>query len=76
MLRASAEGIRFETEHKDAFFVSFSELERIGFEKDKLKLKVQGGKSYNFVERNDNEDALALFHERVDEALVHMAESN
>ena len=76
VLRASAEGIRFDTEHKDAFFVSFSELERIGFDKDKLNLKIQGGRSYNFAERNDNEDALALFHERVDEALVQMGQSN
>ena len=76
VLRASAEGIRFETEHKDAFSVALVELERISFEKDKLNLKVQGGKSYNFVARDDNEDALALFHERVDEALVQMGESN
>jgi len=76
VLRASAEGIRFDTEHKDAFSVSFSELERIRFEKDKLNLKVQGGRSYNFVERNDNNDALALFHERVDEALAQMGEAN
>ena len=76
LLRASSEGIQFETEHKDAFTVSFSRLERIRFEKDELSLKVQGGKSYNFVERNDDEDALALFHERVDEARVQLAESN
>ena len=47
VLRASAEGIRFETEHKDAFFVSFSELAEIGFDKDKLNLKIQGGRKYN-----------------------------
>ncbi len=76
VLRASAEGIRFETEHKDAFSVSLLDLERIRFEKDKLNLKVQGGKSYNFVELNDNGDELALFHERVDEALVQMGASN
>ena len=76
VLRASAEGIRFETEHKDAFSVSFSELEQIGFDKDKLNLKIQDGRKYNFVERNDNKDALALFHERVDEALAQMGEAN
>lgn len=76
VLRASAEGIRFDTEHKDAFYVSSSELEQFSFKKDKLNLKIQGGKKYSFVERNDNKDALALFHERVDEALAQMGEAN
>ena len=76
VLRASPEGIRFESDHKDAFFVSFSELEQIGFDKNKLNVKVQGGRSYNFVERNDNEDALARFHERVDEALAQLGEGD
>jgi hypothetical protein len=76
VLRASAEGIRFDTEHKDAFSVSFSELEQFGFNKDKLNLKIQGGRKYDFVERNDNEDAVALFHERVEEALAQMGEAN
>ena len=76
VLRASAEGIRFDTEHKDAFYISFSELEQFNLEKDKLNLKIQGGKKYNFVERNDNKDALALFQERVDEALTHMGGAN
>lgn len=76
VLRASPEGIRFETEHKDAFFVSLLDLERIRFEKNKLNLKVRGGKSYNFVELNDNGDALELFNDRVEEALGQMGESN
>ena len=76
VLRASAEGILFETEHKDAFSVSLSELERFRFEKDKLSVKVQNGKSYTFVERNDNKDALELFHQRVDETLTQMGDPN
>ena len=43
-----------------------SELELDGSD---LGLKVDGGRNYNFEERNDNPDALAGFFERVHDAV-------
>lgn len=70
VLRASEEGIRYETNHKHAFAVSLSGMERWNFNKKSLSLKIRDGKKYNFAERNGDEGALSAFHRRVEEAFV------
>jgi len=50
VLVASAEGVRFETEHKDTFFAPYAELEELSFDDDKLTLKVLNGREYDFID--------------------------
>ncbi len=76
MLSVSAEGVRYESDHKDAFFVALSDVEDLSLNKDKLVLKVRGGRKYDFTERNDNEEALVAFHERVGQALATTESTN
>ena len=64
VLSVSAEGVRYESDHKDAFFVALSDVENLNLDEDKLLLKVRGGRKYDFTARNDNEEALGAFHER------------
>lgn len=76
VLSVSAEGVRYDSDHKDAFFVALSDVEYLRLDKDKLILKVRGGRKYDFTERNDSEGALAAFHERVGQVLATMESTN
>ncbi len=70
VLSVSAEGVRYESDHKDAFFVALSDVENLNLDEDKLLLKVRGGRKYDFTARNDNEEALGAFHERARQVLA------
>jgi hypothetical protein len=76
-LLANQDGIRYETDHKDAFFAPFDALEsfEIDYTDNNLKLKIRGGRSYNFEEKNGNPDALFVFHRNVDAARKRLAEN-
>lgn len=65
VLRASGDTLEYDSPHKDAFSVALSEVESFSLGKEDLSVKVRGGGSYKFTERNDNPAALASFHERV-----------
>ncbi len=65
VLRASGDELEYDSSDNHAFTVALSEVDRIALEKDTLNLKTRDGKTYNFEERNDNQPALASFHERV-----------
>jgi hypothetical protein len=65
VLRATASGIVYESEHKDAFRAELARVSDLDLDGDELSLKLEGGKNYNFKERNDNDDALATFYDRV-----------
>ena len=74
-LRATLEGIRFDTDHKDAFLVSF---DRVGvFEFDyiekNLELKFSGGRRYNFRPQSGNPDDLLVFQQQVTAARQRLA---
>jgi hypothetical protein len=69
VLRSEGEGLRFETDHKDAFFAAYADVEELSLDESKLTLKVRNGRKYDFTEQNDDPEALLAFHERVGEAL-------
>ena len=68
-LVADQRGIRFETNHKDAFTVEFSSIENFEFDylKRHMNLKVRRGKNYNFTAPDEDADPLFLFHKQVTE---------
>ena len=68
-LVADAAGLRYETDHKDAFATAFGQLERfdVDYIEKNLNVKVAGGKNYNFTEKSGNADALFVFQKDVQE---------
>lgn len=73
-LIADSGGIRYETDHKDAFAIPYDSLERfeVDYIKKNMNLKVRKGKNYNFTETSGNADALFVFHKNVQEFLERM----
>ena len=67
-LVAKASGISYETTHRDAFAISFGQLQRfaVDYGKKNLNLRVQGSRNYNFTEKNGEADPLFLFHKNVE----------
>lgn len=68
-LRATPQGLTYETDNKgDAFTAPLTDLE--AFEADyiqkNLRVKIRGGKTYNFTEAEGNADRLYLFHQAVE----------
>lgn len=68
-LIADSNGIRYATDHKDAFSIPYSALERfeIDYIDKNLNLKIRDGKNYNFTEQSGDADALFVFHRNVQE---------
>ncbi len=66
-LVATPEGFDYQTDHKDAFRLSFGETERfeIDYLDNNLRLKVQGGRTYNFESPTEDVDSLFVFHRDV-----------
>ena len=66
-LVATPEGFDYQTDHKDAFQLSFGETERfeIDYLQNNLRLKVRGGRTYNFESPSEDVDALFVFHRDV-----------
>lgn len=64
VLHASDAGLRYETDHKDAFSVALDDVERfeLDYLDENLELKVRGGRRYNF---RGEPDALLVFHRQV-----------
>lgn len=73
-LVATLEGLRYESDHKDTFSVPFSRLERfeVDFIKKNLRVKVRGGRNYNFTEKSGNADALFVFHKNTESAMKRL----
>ena len=67
VLVATAEGFDYQTDHKDAFQLSFGEAERfeIDYLENNLRLKVRGGRTYNFESPSEDVDSLFVFHRDV-----------
>jgi hypothetical protein len=75
-LLATPEGIRYDTSKKDdAFSVALSNLEvfEVDYLRKNLRIKVKGGKTYNFTDRNETADALFVFHREVQKARDQIA---
>ena len=68
-LAATPEGLRYETNHgKDGFTAPFSTLEplEVDYLKKNLRVKVRGGRKYNFT--GDSADDLLVFQQAVEAA--------
>jgi hypothetical protein len=75
-LVASPDGIRFETKNpKDGFSATLAELQEfeVDYLKKNLKIKLRGGRTYNFTDRRDSADALFVFHRNVEKVRARVA---
>lgn len=69
-LRASGEGLRYDTPHKDAFTLPFRAVETftVDYTEKRLRLKQRGGRTWNFTTRAATADPLFVFHRDVEAA--------
>jgi len=70
-LVATAQGLRYDTTNKgDAFTVPLTNLEvlEVDYLDKNLKVKIKGGKQYNFTDPMGNADTLFVFQRDVDKA--------
>lgn len=69
-LRATPDGLAFDTAHKDAFTAAFPDIETftLDYAARTLRVKVKKGKSYTFTTREATADPLFVFHRDVDAA--------
>lgn len=68
-LIATPDGVRYQTSHKeDAFSVSLQNIETFtaDFLQKNLKLKIRGGRTYEFTDPSGKAEAIYLFHQEVD----------
>ncbi len=71
MLLATAQGLRYDTTNKgDAFTVPLANIEvfEVNYLDKNLKVKIKGGKQYNFTDPAGNADNLFVFQRDVDKA--------
>jgi len=76
-LSATVDGLKYETDNKgDAFTIPYAQTEQfaVDYLKKNLQVKQQGGKTWNFTDKNDNADALFVFHREVAAARKKLAE--
>jgi hypothetical protein len=70
-LRATPKGLTYDTTNKDdAFTAALTDLEifTVDYLEKNLKVKVKGGKTYNFTDAGGDVNRLYLFHRDVDKA--------
>jgi hypothetical protein len=70
MLRATGDGFRYETAHKDAFSLPYASVETftVDYAEKRLRLKQRGGRTWNFTTAAANADPLFVFHRDVEAA--------
>ena len=76
-LSASLDGLRYDTSNKgDAFVMPYAQVETfvVDYLQKNLRVKQKGGKTWNFTDKNDNADALFVFHREVEAARKKLAE--
>ena len=75
-LTATLDGLRYATANKgDAFTIPFAQVEAfvVDYLQKNLRVKQRGGKTWNFTDKNDNADALFVFHRDVEAARKKLA---
>jgi PEGA domain len=78
-LVASPAGIRYETADKeDAFTTVLADLEafQVDYIEKNLRLRLRGGRQYNFTDPDGNADRLFVFHRDVDKARARLAKGD
>ena len=74
-LLANTAGITYRTDDDDAFEVGLDGLEEfeVDYLEHNLRIRLRGGRTYNFTDRQENADALFVFHREVEEARERLA---
>jgi hypothetical protein len=75
-LVATLDGLRYETANKnDAFTLRYAQVETfvVDYLQKNLRVKQRGGKTWNFTDKNENADALFVFHRDVEAARKKLA---
>ncbi|AMY11259.1 PEGA domain protein [Luteitalea pratensis] len=69
-LRATGDGLRYETAHKDAFSLPYASVETftVDYAEKRLRLKQRSGRAWNFTTTAANADPLFVFHRDVEAA--------
>jgi hypothetical protein len=78
-LSATPQGIRYETmDRDDMFSVGLDALEtfEVDYLNKTLRVKLRGGKSYNFTDPEGNADRLFVFHRDVEKARTRLAKGD
>jgi hypothetical protein len=76
MLIATPAGVRYETANpEDGFSAVLSDLDtfQVNYQEKNLRLKVRGGREYNFTDPEGNADPLFVFHRDVERARQQLA---
>jgi hypothetical protein len=76
-LVATLDGLRYDSSNKgDAFTLPYAQVETfvVDYLQKNLRVKQKGGKTWNFTDKNDNADALFVFHRDVEAARKKLAE--
>lgn len=70
ILRATGDGFRYETTHKDAFVLPAANVGAftVDYAAKRLRLQQRGGRTWNFTTRAANADPLFVFHRDVQAA--------
>jgi hypothetical protein len=75
-LIATVQGLRYETSNRgDAFDVPLPRLQEfaVDYLKKNLRVRIAGGKTFNFTDPAGNADTLFVFHRDVDKARARLA---
>jgi hypothetical protein len=75
-LIATVQGLRYDTANRgDAFDVPFARVQafEVDYLQKNLRVRVAGGKTYNFTEPTGNADALFVFHRDVEKARAKLS---
>lgn len=75
-LAATLDGLRYETSNKgDAFMLPYARVETfaVNYLDKNLRVKERGGKTWNFTNKEENADALFVFHRDVEAARKKLA---
>ncbi len=66
-LAATPDGFVYQTDRQDGFRVGFASVEafEVDYLNNNLRLKVRGGRTYNFESPSEDKDALFVFHREV-----------
>jgi len=78
-LVATPQGISYVTDHaNDAFSAPLLTLEtfEVDYLKKNLRIKLRGGRTYNFADPEDNADRLFVFHRDVEKARERLAKGD
>jgi len=76
-LSATVDGLKYDTDNRgDAFTIAYAQAEQfaVDYLQKNLRVKQKGGKTWNFTDKNDNADALFVFHREVEAARKKLAD--